>query len=139
MSHVCVTGRNAATRTTLVLYSARRMNQISEGLFIMRNVLLAGTAGLFLALGAVGAANANNPNVPVWSPLSINTDLGRPMHRYRAHRMTEGRAAYTKPAQPDQIFSDGSSDDKHLVNPDLDTNPANASGAIKNEEPMADQ
>ena len=79
----------------------------------MRNLLFAGTAGLLLVVGAAGAANANNPNVPTWSPLSINTNLGQTMVRHRAHRMTEGRAAYVKPMPPTDIFSDGSSDGNH--------------------------
>ena len=79
----------------------------------MRNLLFAGTAGLLLVVGAAGAANANNPNVPTWSPLSINTNLGQTMVRHRAHRMTEGRAAYVKPMPQTDIFSDGSSDGNH--------------------------
>ena len=105
----------------------------------MRNLLFAGTAGLLLVVGAAGAANANNPNVPTWSPLSINTNLGQPLHRYRGHLVKEGRAAYVQTAQPNPIFSDGSSDSNYLVNPDVDTKPSNASGGIKNEEPMADR
>lgn len=44
----------------------------------MRNVLMAGTAGLFLALGAAGAANAANPNVPSYSPYAIMAYDGSP-------------------------------------------------------------
>ena len=37
----------------------------------MRNVLMCGTAGLLLTFGAVGVANAENPNVPSYSPYAI--------------------------------------------------------------------
>jgi hypothetical protein len=114
--------------------SAEAEDRLLEGIS-MRNLLLAGTAGLLLTIGVASAANSN---VPTWSPLSINTDLWRPMHRYRARTMKEGRAAHVKTAPPDQIFSDGSSDSNHLVNPDIDHSPANVSDGA-NEAPMADQ
>ena len=38
----------------------------------MRNLVVAGTLGLFFALGASSdMANAGNPNVPSWSPYAI--------------------------------------------------------------------
>jgi hypothetical protein len=90
----------------------------------MRNLLIAGTTGLMLALGAPGAAYANNPNVPKWSPLSINTNVGRPMY-YHSHRMSEHRDAYVVPTPPDRpIFSNGSSEDQHIVAPGSDNNSA---------------
>jgi hypothetical protein len=105
----------------------------------MRNLLIAGTAGLLLAVGATGAAYANNPNVPIWSPLSINTDIGRPMYRHHAHRMSEERAAYVAKTQPEeQIFSNGSSEDQHMVTPDSGTNAASDPG-VQNEAPMTDR
>lgn len=87
----------------------------------MRNILIAGSAGLLLALTGVGAANANNPNVPTWSPYSINTNLSRGtlFHRHvhgtaaarAADKMTEGRAAYVEkwPTPPDNATSSGGS------------------------------
>jgi hypothetical protein len=105
----------------------------------VRNPLIAGTVGLVLTIGAAGAAYANNPNVPIWSPLSINTDIGRPMYRHHSHRMSEGRAAYVGQTQPDQqIFSNGSSEDQHMVTPDSSDNSANGPG-VKNEAPLADR
>jgi hypothetical protein len=104
----------------------------------MRNLLLTGTAGLILAIGVASTANANNSNVPTWSPLSINTDLWRPMPRYRVRSMNEGRAAHVTTAPSDQIFSNGSSDANYMVNPDTDHSPANVSDGT-NEAPMADQ
>jgi hypothetical protein len=90
----------------------------------MRNVLLAGTAALMLAVGASGAGYANNPNVPTWSPLSINTNVGRPMY-YHPRRMSEHRAAFVTPTPPDRpIFSNGSSEDQHMVTPESDNNSA---------------
>jgi hypothetical protein len=104
----------------------------------MRNVLLAGTAALMLAVGASGAAYANNPNVPIWSPLSINTNVGRPTY-YHPHRMSEHPAAFVAPTPPDRpIFSNGSSDDQHMVTPDSGNNAA-SDPIVKNETPMADQ
>ena len=38
---------------------------------LMRNTLMAGTAGLLIVLGAAGAANAANPNVPTYSPYTL--------------------------------------------------------------------
>jgi hypothetical protein len=105
----------------------------------MRNLLMTGTVGLAMVLGAAGAAQANNPNVPIWSPLSINTDIGRPVYGRQTHRMSEGRAAFVAKTQPDeQIFSNGSSEDQHLVAPDNGDN-AHADPAVKNEAPMADR
>jgi hypothetical protein len=101
---------------------------------IMRNVWMTGTAGLILAIGVAGAANANNANVPAWSPLSINTNVAQPMHRYRSHRMSEGRAAYVTPMPQDgPIFSNGSSEADHMATPDN-----NAPGGVTNEAPLAD-
>jgi hypothetical protein len=105
----------------------------------MRNILMAGTAGLILAIGAVGAANAHNANVPTWSPLSINTNLAQPMHRYRAHGMSEGRSTYVTPERTNQIFSNGSSEAEHMATPDNDNNSANFPGEATNEAPMADR
>jgi hypothetical protein len=90
---------------------------------MMRNLLLAGTAGLLVTLGAAGAGNAAqpNPNVPSWSPYAIGAYEGAPQtsSRLPAHRMmSEGRAAYVKPAHQNQIFSDGSSDGDHMIAPD---------------------
>jgi hypothetical protein len=81
----------------------------------MRNMLMAGTAGLFLALGAAGAAHAANPNVPSYSPYAIMGDdsarsapllpfvpflSGGPGYdRGPDAGMTEGRAAYVDPDQ----------------------------------------
>jgi len=72
----------------------------------------AGTAGLLLVVGAAGAANANNPNVPTWSPLSINTNLGQTWYASRPPD-DRGRAAYVKPMPQTDIFSDRSSDGNH--------------------------
>jgi hypothetical protein len=86
----------------------------------MRNLLIAGTFGLILTIGAAGGAYANNPNVPSWSPLSINTNIGRPMY-YHPHRMSEHRAASVAPTPPDRpIF--GSSEGQHTVTPESDSN-----------------
>ncbi|WP_158816726.1 hypothetical protein [Methylocapsa sp. S129] len=71
----------------------------------MRNLLLAGTAGLFLTIGAVGAANAANPNVPTYSPYTLLdvpgsvpevTPTSNPVWAYNRDGggMTEGRSAY---------------------------------------------
>ncbi|WP_158813650.1 hypothetical protein [Methylocapsa sp. S129] len=104
----------------------------------MRNVLLAGTAGLFVSLAVAGAANAANPNTPTWSPYTLMyvpgsvpevTPTSNPVWAYNRYAI-EGRAAYideaprahryryNAPGQPDQIFGDGSSDSDHLINPD---------------------
>ena len=91
----------------------------------MRNTLMAGAAGLLLAL--TGAADANNPDVPTWSPYSINTNLAGGSFRHHRHRiaasraadkLTEGRAAYVEkwPTPPDNMTSGGGSPD---VNPDV--------------------
>jgi hypothetical protein len=118
--------------------SASPDKQILEGKPTMRNVLLAGTAALMLAVGASGAAYANNPNVPIWSPLSINTNVGRSMY-YHPHRMSEHRAAFVAATPPDRpIFSNGSSEDQHMVTPDSGNNAAN-DPSVKNEAPMADR
>jgi hypothetical protein len=101
----------------------------------MRTMLIAGAAGLVLAAAAGGAADAHNANVPIWSPLSINTNLAQPMHRYRAHGMSEGRAAYVQPENTNQIFSDGSGATDRLATPEGDNN----SGAAPNTAPMADR
>ena len=104
----------------------------------MRNLLIAGTVGLVLTIGAAGAAYANNPNVPIWSPLSINTNVGHTMY-YHSHRMSEHRAAYVVPTPPDRpIFSNGSSEGQHMVTPD-DENSAAGDPGVKNEAPMADR
>jgi hypothetical protein len=59
----------------------------------MRNLLLAGTAGLLVILGAAGVANAANPNVPSWSPYAAMGYQGD------APEMDpkDGRAAYVDP------------------------------------------
>jgi hypothetical protein len=105
----------------------------------MRNLLIAGTVGFVLTIGAAGAAYASNPNVPIWSPLSINTNVGHPMYRHHSSRMSEGRAAYIAKTQPEQqIFSNGSSEGQHLAPPDDRANSASDPG-VKNEAPMADR
>jgi hypothetical protein len=79
----------------------------------MRNTVIAGSAGLLIALSAAGIAKANNPNVPIWSPYSLNTNVGAPVrHHWRRAGMTEARAAAT--TMPTQIFSDGSSDQNYM-------------------------
>jgi hypothetical protein len=76
-----------------VILSVRSADGLSQRTILMRNLLLAGTAGLLLAFG-VGAADANNPSVPTWSPYSINTDLpGRTLFRHHARRIAEARLA----------------------------------------------
>jgi len=61
----------------------------------MRNLLMAGTAGLFLALGAAGAsANAQNLDVHSTSAHAIRAHSVAPASRMR-RPMIEGRAAYT--------------------------------------------
>jgi hypothetical protein len=83
----------------------------------MRNLLLAGTAGLLLSVGAAGAANAANPNVPGWSPYSImayDAPPPPPPMYHPGRRMSEARAAYVTQTSPDRpIFNDGSSDGDH--------------------------
>ena len=91
----------------------------------MRNLLLAGTAGLVLTIGAAGAAYANNPNVPIWSPLSINTDIGRPMYRHHSYLTNEHSAAFVAPTPPDRpIFNNGNPEDQHMAAPDNGSNSA---------------
>jgi hypothetical protein len=84
----------------------------NDGANTMRNILLAGTAGLLLA-AAVTMANATeqNPNVPNWSPYAImgfggNANAyanpgygGNPGYppRPAGVGMDEGRAAYVDP------------------------------------------
>jgi hypothetical protein len=112
--------------------------QILEG-NLMRNLLIAGTVGLVLTIGAAGAAYANNPNVPIWSPLSVNTNVGHPMYRHRSYRMNEHRASFVAPMPPDRpTFSNGSSEDQHMVTPDNENSAAGDPG-VKNEAPMADR
>jgi hypothetical protein len=114
-------------------------NQILKG-NPMRNLLLGGTVGVALTIGAAGAAYANNPNVPTWSPLSINTNVGYPMYRHHSYRMSEHRAAYVKATPPDRpIFSNGSSEEEHLLTPDNDHSSANVPSGAMNEAPMADR
>ena len=61
----------------------------------MRNLLMAGTAGLFLVLGAAGAiANAQDLNVHSRSPYAAARHSAAPVARMR-RPMIEGRAAYT--------------------------------------------
>lgn len=88
----------------------------------MRTILLA-SAGLIIALSTAGVANANNPNVPSWSPYSLNTNAWRPQRHpmRRMAQLREGRAAATKAQAP--IFSDGSSDENYMV-PDSSAAPA---------------
>jgi hypothetical protein len=111
-----------------------------EGNRILCNLLLAGTAGLVLTIGAAGAAYANNPNVPIWSPLSINTDIGRPMYRHHSYRTSEHSAAFVAPTPPDRpIFGNGSSEDQDMVAPDNGDNSANVPAGATNDAPMADR
>jgi hypothetical protein len=61
----------------------------------MRAMLMAGTAGLLLAFGAAGAANATNPNVPTWSPYAIMAYDAAPAPQATGYSgTTESRAAY---------------------------------------------
>jgi hypothetical protein len=76
----------------------------------MRNLLVAGAAGVLLTMGA-GAAYASNPNVPNWSPYAIMAyDPNGPTYvnpghgdnygyppRYEPGSMGEGRAAFIDP------------------------------------------
>ena len=83
---------------------------LEEGL-ALRNILMAGTAGLFIVLGA-GYANADNCDVPYNSPY-------RTMGAYSAYcgdygypngPMVEGRSAYVDPdydAYPYDAYPDG--------------------------------
>ncbi len=62
----------------------------------MRTMLLIGTAGTFIAVGAIGnAAQAANPNVPSYSPYAL-MDVGPTPAP--APAMGEHRAAYLAPA-----------------------------------------
>lgn len=62
----------------------------------MRKMLLIGTAGALIALGAISnAAQAANPNVPSYSPYTL-MDVGSPAAPEPA--MGEHRAAYLAPA-----------------------------------------
>ena len=76
----------------------------------MRNLLVAGAAGLLLTMGA-GAAYASNPNVPNWSPYTImayqpngpayvnpghGDNYGFPP-RLESGGVNEGRAAFIDP------------------------------------------
>jgi hypothetical protein len=77
----------------------------------MRNLLLAGTAGLLMVVGVARAASAYeaNPNVPNWSPYSImgfagtsdgyaNPGYGgNPGYPAGTQPMDEGRSAYVDP------------------------------------------
>jgi hypothetical protein len=72
----------------------------------MRNLVMTGAAGLFLALGAAGA-QAANPNVPTFSPYTLMDIPGsvpetertsNPAWAYtRDTGMDEGRSAYVEP------------------------------------------
>jgi hypothetical protein len=87
----------------------------------MRDLLIAGTVGLVLTIGAAGGANANNANVPAWSPLSINTNIGRPMYRHHSYRISEHRTAYVVPTPPDRPnFSNSRPEEEHLLTPGSD-------------------
>jgi hypothetical protein len=62
---------------------------------VMRNLFFAGTAGLMLACGAIGVANAANPNVPSSSPYAImGFDTATLNAAPRRDAIVEGRAAY---------------------------------------------
>lgn len=89
----------------------------------MRNLLVAGTAGLLIALGAAGAANAANPNVPTYSPYTIMNIPGSVPEADRTSKpvaeadrvygynqgsgMVEGRAAFVDEGQPGYGPDDG--------------------------------
>jgi hypothetical protein len=104
---------NAAMASTFPFHVPNADGQIWKER-TMRNILLAGSAGLLIALSAAGVAKANNPNVPIWSPYSLNTNVGEPVrHHWHRAGMTEGRAAATTDTQT-QIFSDGSSDQNFM-------------------------
>jgi hypothetical protein len=77
----------------------------------MRNILMAGTAGLLIALGAAGAANAANPNVPTYSPYTLMEipgsvpDVARTSKPVATADQVEGRAAYVDDgARPATFF-----------------------------------
>ena len=80
----------------------------------MRRLILLGTAGLFLALGAVGADAQSVLNRPTSSPYAVllNQPVGAPI-------LTEGRSAFT---------GEGAS---NLVQ--------NGNGALKNAAPVSQQ
>jgi hypothetical protein len=93
----------------------------------MRNALMAGTAGLFIVLGAAGTANAANPNVPTYSPYTLMNVPGSVPEAARTSKpvfladqtygddrgdMAEGRAAYVddgslRPDYDHQGYRDG--------------------------------
>ena len=68
----------------------------------MRRLMLTGAAGLLLTLGAIGAANAENPNVPSFSPYAIMAyDSGpAPTAAPVEHRSAAVAAAYGDAALP---------------------------------------
>jgi hypothetical protein len=71
--------------------------------------------------------------------LSINTDIGRPMYHPHSYRTSEHGATFVAPTPPVRpIFSNGSSEDQHIVTPDNGNNSANGPG-VNNEAPMADR
>jgi hypothetical protein len=78
--------------------------QILEG-NPMRNLLIAGTVGFVLTIGAAGAAYASNPNVPIWSPLSINTNVSSPLEpdERRSRRLHREDPAGTANLQQRQL------------------------------------
>jgi hypothetical protein len=66
----------------------------------MRNLFAAAIAAGLLSLGAIGAADAANPNVPTWSPYAIGDYDAATYHRGHAaprSTLTEGRAADVSP------------------------------------------
>jgi hypothetical protein len=83
----------------------------------MRNLLLAGTAGLLLSVGAIGAASAANPNVPTSSPYAIQDvgpqtqppgymDPGYAYDNGSGYGMVEGRSAYVDSDYDDSGYVD---------------------------------
>jgi hypothetical protein len=91
-SQLRVTGSNAIASARLSYQSAKRM-YFKRRIFSMRNFLLAGTAGLLVALSAAGVANAANPNAPSWSPYAAMGYQGDAP----AMDPNDGRAAYVDP------------------------------------------
>jgi hypothetical protein len=96
----------------------------------MRNALMARTTGLLIVLGAAGAANAANPNVPIYSPYALMNVPGsvpeavrtsNPVYQAgqgygddRGASTTEGRAAYAddgsmRPGYDREGYSNGDS------------------------------
>lgn len=79
----------------------------------MRGILAIGTAGLLSVLGAAGAADAANPNVPANSPYAVmGYDAGSD---YRGSSgLTEGRAAYVEPdadyGRPGSVYGQSGND-----------------------------